>query len=357
MNDVARLNDNGVGSGTKGNEGLALSILAKSLKPGQTIVEVGTLKGNTSRLLCMMAPQCNVYTIDIRDSFDRNDPVPDNLTVYRGTSATFVEEYPDIEVDYLFIDANHNLLCVLMDFVNMVPLLHPGSIVNFHDYSIVGFPVIVACNCLIDGGNLEDVSLINSLLCTKFTGKSEIDFRPLVNGANEIQRIGNMFIPGTQNRRSLSDEHIEKMRQLHTLVGGADVPYFIGKGLRGKVVAQMAQIDRSGLVDSNQVVHKESNCIICSTHFESIKKYLVEEVGLNPLSCIDGQDYFDYCIYLDLLKNNGVFLRNLMNSEIGKSLVDYLSSLANEQLDDLYRNNAFRWMFDLNLPLFLAPSE
>lgn len=339
--------------GLSPQENMALTGLAHSLGKDSVIVEVGTFQGGTSRMLAQAAPDSQVYTIDLFDHLDPGYEQPDNLTIFRGTSLDFVQAHPDLTIDLLFIDANHALACVLNDIANFRGMLSETGYLAFHDYTASCMGVIVACNALIEGGGLRDITVTDTLLACRADKTLPLDLDLVIQGAGLIQATEGVLGAHPQPGHR-SAEHQALMARLLDSCHGPDAPRFIGRGVRSKLVAALADLDPQGMINSDQVPDNSRECVICSSVVETITTYLCETKKLRPAQCIDSQDFFDYCCLEDLLHNNGDKLAALMAGDFGKELVRALAQKEPQTLRDLYTYRGMSWLFGLNYVMIFS---
>lgn len=145
--------------GVSMSERITLAQLVRFFQP-RRIVEVGTFRGETTRLLIENAPEdARVWTIDlpedVRDaktvlhSSDsrlirarnvgivyRELGLNDRVTQIFGDSQS-PETWADVpaDVDFAFIDASHSYEAVKADTENLLPRLKPDAVIAWHDYS------------------------------------------------------------------------------------------------------------------------------------------------------------------------------------------------------------------------------
>lgn len=110
------------------------------------IVEIGVLIGYTTRILLEnSSPQVHVYGIDpiIPDSMDKN-LIGDELKIIKLVEEfkkfTFIKDYSfnvvktwDKEIDYIFIDGDHNYMAVKKDFEDWFPFVKKEGYIGLHD--------------------------------------------------------------------------------------------------------------------------------------------------------------------------------------------------------------------------------
>ena len=111
------------------------------------IVEIGVLSGATTRLL-LRHSRCAVYGIDpiIPDSMDKNligDMSAISVLKAIYPRFVFIKDYSynvvktwDKEIDYLFIDGDHNYEAVKQDFTDWFPHVKSGGVISFHDSAV-----------------------------------------------------------------------------------------------------------------------------------------------------------------------------------------------------------------------------
>ena len=111
------------------------------------IVEIGVLKGDTSRLL-LQNSTCKVFGIDpiIPDSMNKSligdlNQINKIIEEYDGRFI-FINDYSfnvaknwEEPIDYIFIDGNHEYDAVKKDYEDWFPFVKTGGIIAFHDSS------------------------------------------------------------------------------------------------------------------------------------------------------------------------------------------------------------------------------
>lgn len=114
--------------------------------------EIGVERGKFTEVLCIANPQAKIYAVDpwkayrgYRDhvSQEKLDGFYDdaaerlkahNCELVRKFSHEAAEGFADNELDFVFIDANHRLECVINDIVIWEKKVRPGGIISGHDY-------------------------------------------------------------------------------------------------------------------------------------------------------------------------------------------------------------------------------
>jgi predicted O-methyltransferase YrrM len=113
------------------------------------IVEIGVLIGYTTKILLDNSPpQVQIYGIDpiVPDSMDKNligdEQKIINLVKEYPKKFTFIKDYSynvaktwneRTEIDYIFIDGDHNYTAVKKDFEDWFPFIKKGGYIGLHD--------------------------------------------------------------------------------------------------------------------------------------------------------------------------------------------------------------------------------
>lgn len=91
-----------------------------------------------------------------------------SVEVHRTTSAQAARAWPEgRSVDLLWIDGDHSYKGASLDWRSWSPLLSPGAIVAWHDYTRQDFGVHRVVDRLLGTGALERVDLVESLMVTR----------------------------------------------------------------------------------------------------------------------------------------------------------------------------------------------
>jgi len=117
-----------------------------------TGVEIGTDHGQYAQQLCEGIPDLLLYCIDPYAAYtEGNDTksqeeiekiyreakerlVPYHAFIRRMTSMEALEDFEDNELDFVFIDGNHEYEHVLEDITEWTKKVKPGGIIAGHDY-------------------------------------------------------------------------------------------------------------------------------------------------------------------------------------------------------------------------------
>jgi hypothetical protein len=116
-------------------------------------VELGVERGLYTEVLCRENPQALIYGIDpwdkypgyrdhvsqnkldrfFKETMQRLAPY-ENAMFLRSYSIDAVQEFADGELDFVYIDANHDFLHIAQDLCWWSKKVRPGGIVSGHDY-------------------------------------------------------------------------------------------------------------------------------------------------------------------------------------------------------------------------------
>jgi len=110
--------------------------------------EIGVLGGTYSEVLCLANPALKLYCIDswgmgekrLHDYHVRKWEMakiklaPYNTVLMREFSMDALKEFKDGSLDFVYIDANHNLEAVSKDITEWAKKVKVGGIVSGHDY-------------------------------------------------------------------------------------------------------------------------------------------------------------------------------------------------------------------------------
>jgi predicted O-methyltransferase YrrM len=135
--------------GNVGREDLATLFAELKFKTG---VEVGTEQGIYAETLCRANPSVTLFCVDAWESYEghrqnasqaRHDgfyaDTVQRLSGYnahciKGMSVETSERFADGSLDFVYIDANHDLPHVIADLAAWVPKVRRGGIVSGHDF-------------------------------------------------------------------------------------------------------------------------------------------------------------------------------------------------------------------------------
>lgn len=110
--------------------------------------EIGVRHGEFTKVLCKANQQLKMYCIDPWAAYQRYDQkkqdaiyesavsnlTPYNAVIIRKTSMDALEDVKDGELDFVYIDGNHEFDFVMMDLICWAKKVRYGGIIALHDY-------------------------------------------------------------------------------------------------------------------------------------------------------------------------------------------------------------------------------
>lgn len=103
---------------------------------GAEILEIGTLAGYSASIMAQAAPKAHIVTLNIRHWEVEEAKVAlmgyKNIDVKEAVSWEYLAAYKGTELDFIFVDGNHNRVAKDVGWFNW---LKPGGLMVFHDYS------------------------------------------------------------------------------------------------------------------------------------------------------------------------------------------------------------------------------
>lgn len=131
--------------------------------------EIGVEQGLYSKIICSIIPDVKLHAVDAWEAYSgyrdhvsqrKLDGFFENtkqrleghdVNFIRKYSVEAAEDIPDESLDFVYIDANHDLLNVIQDLFAWVPKVRRGGIISGHDYvrrkkSSLGMHVVEAVN-------------------------------------------------------------------------------------------------------------------------------------------------------------------------------------------------------------------
>ena len=296
---------------------LALAYASSTLPDGATVVEIGTFRGGSAKILSCN-PRVNVHTIDVFDSADPALLGPDStVRRYIGDACSFAAEH-SAPVDLLFIDGDHTFFGVQRDFACMRPLLARGATVAFHDYSRFYAGVRVYCDALAESGAIRDCIDINGMLVCKATARlrslEKSDFeRPLAAFLRDAEAAPACPLPETAADCAAVAESLSDGWQV------------IGRSGFGRYFASFFGLDAETFIDSDQA-GPEGKYVVCSYAQLEISAAL-ERIGVAPNRIAPGENVLSYGMYRDLVDNGGARLIQLAGSREETLFIEQLASM------------------------------
>lgn len=133
----------------KGRDQLADCFHALGFKEG---VEIGVERGNYSEQLCRRIPGVHLHLVDAWQCYTgyrehvSQEKLDDfftstqarlaqyHTTFHRGFSVPMSENIPDGSLDFIYLDAAHNLINVINDLWAWIPKVRVGGIISGHDF-------------------------------------------------------------------------------------------------------------------------------------------------------------------------------------------------------------------------------
>ncbi|WP_370574771.1 class I SAM-dependent methyltransferase [Methanomethylovorans sp.] len=148
-------------------------------------VEIGTRKGDFSKVLCESIPNLQLTCVDPWTAFrkvtqEQQDDyykkayealAPFNVRLLKMTSMRAVETYEDNSIDFAFVDGSHDFDDAMMDIILWSRKVRVGGIMAVHDYSM--FPDVVrAVNAYVASHKIAPWYLVREYESTVFWVKS-----------------------------------------------------------------------------------------------------------------------------------------------------------------------------------------
>lgn len=318
-------------------ERLALTHAAGSLAPGSVIIDLGTSAGGSAYLFRCAAPDCAVHTVDINDKIHRTPFEDEGLSIFRGNIQAFVETYPNVSPDMVFIDASHYFFDVLDDYRTLAGIMKDGTILSFHDCSAPKFPGITTiCKTLSDNGNIRKGHVFDSLFIGEFNAaeampKTELFVENMCQFGEMLGVWVNASPVFTPSRTLMFEQIMASLRS-----DSVDAPWVIGQGKRGEDFARFVGFTPSKLVHSSEVNGQEPVCLVCSHYYGEIAGSLKKEKGARPDDIIDVNEFIQFCFYHDLAFNGGKAAIAKANTEFQKEVLALLAEQPARRLRRLY---------------------
>ena len=146
-------------------------------------VEVGTRDGTFAKILCENNPQLALYCVDPWAEYStRSQSMMDKFyeeaklnlknfrcNLIRKTSLEAVKEFPDEQLDFVFIDGNHLFDDTIRDTIEWSNKVRDGGIIAVHDYDpFCGNDVIQAVNAYTAAHKIDPWYVTRELPTTAF---------------------------------------------------------------------------------------------------------------------------------------------------------------------------------------------
>lgn len=149
--------------------------------------EIGTRDGTFSKILCEKNPAVHLYCVDpwaaystrTQERMDKfYEEAKKNLTglpcnLVRKPSLEAVNEFPDNELDFVYIDGNHLFDHAIRDIIEWSSKVREGGIIAVHDYDpFVGNDVIKAVDAYTQSHDIRPWYVTREIEATAFWVKA-----------------------------------------------------------------------------------------------------------------------------------------------------------------------------------------
>jgi hypothetical protein len=270
------------------NERLALSSMASTLEKGRVIVEVGTEQGGSAKIITD-STQADLYSIDIEDKINATMVDRTRFKFCLGDAKAFKKAHPDLEIDFLFIDADHSFGGVKEDFDTLYPMLKPGGLVAFHDVDRTHLGVLVFVETLRHNNIISDCLRLDSLVIARKKGQ----IRHL-EADKFVETIASLAL------NYKGDESEDAVR----VNASGPSSYFIGRGFLGRVGSLLLGMDISKFINSSEASDRLGTYYVFSSFFSEIKDHLmmakmimrenIHQMNDKTLSCLAWDDIVNH---------------------------------------------------------------
>lgn len=162
--------------------------LIKRLPNNSVIVEIGAYLGRSTCFIseAIKNKEVEFYSIDtfenqsmseglrntFREYYKNIYPYRKKIKIVKGFSLDVIKNFQDIEIDFLFLDADHSYEATRKDIIDWYPIVKKNKYIVFHDYYQRKGNVRVkkAVDEKIKEKKLKKVKLVNHLLITRKIG-------------------------------------------------------------------------------------------------------------------------------------------------------------------------------------------
>jgi hypothetical protein len=132
--------------------------------------EIGVRHGWYSKVLCKEIPDLKLFCVDPYTVFSRSSQetlnnqyeqaktrlAPYHVTFIRKRSMQAVEDFEDGSLDFVYIDALHEFIPVMLDLIHWSKKVRIGGIIAGHDYfNLYQMGVVPAVNAFTMGNNVN----------------------------------------------------------------------------------------------------------------------------------------------------------------------------------------------------------
>jgi methyltransferase family protein len=153
-------------------------LVSEHLPKGAVVAEVGTLRGDFTRVILHGARPRELHLVDLDFSqLDRTGLsaglTEGWITLHQGDSATILSTLPEGHFDWIYLDADHSYEGVRRDIAAAMPKLKADGLLVFNDYTfwshseLMEYGVIRAVNelCLSGGWEILYFALCPEMYC------------------------------------------------------------------------------------------------------------------------------------------------------------------------------------------------
>jgi predicted O-methyltransferase YrrM len=170
----------------------AIAILESAIDKSKFIVEIGTMAGVSTRLLGAIAQHNRGHVVSIDGDFQPGVPFKLESLGFQNTVdlvrawVPWVNWKCTVPIDFLFIDGDHSLISVLVDYHFFNFFTRKGGIIAFHDCNLP--EVQQAIELILKRDNLKEVAKIDRIWIYEKTGEiNEKYYELLDHGASRNQ--------------------------------------------------------------------------------------------------------------------------------------------------------------------------
>jgi len=325
------------------SEKMLLALVASSLPERSTIVEVGTAFGGSARLMAAAAPHSMLHTIDVRTLCSHVFEGLTNVQFFHGNTKEFALRFPDIQIQFLYIDADHSFSGALNDYMNMVDNLPDGALVGFHDVDFGHYGVKLLCDTLLANGNLYDAVQVDKLLVAHHNKSRKLPeagmFAESIAQHGEIYRHHQLIEELDNFESPLADMFFDPVRRNGKI-------FYIGRGSFGAFIQRHFDISAGCFIDSNRAVDPTAQYIVCSSSHNEILHMLTNEKQI-PLSHVHllSNSIISWWVLQDALYNHAARILKHAQNDIEREILKSTFLFASQFMIYAWHKNGFLTQF------------